>query len=528
MKFLGGLSGGGLGGAALGAAGAAVLAVGGYVGWSALQDDPAPEAPATPLVAVPQPSETAAPEVAETPPGDSAAPAAPATPAPVAPSFDLVRVEADGSAVIAGLAAPGARVQVLLDGVGLTSATADENGNFVALVQIGLSDMPRVVSLLAEDASGAQLASEESAIIQPVVQVASATAPAEAAAPVPATGAQEDAPAESAATPPAETPAETPATIVAETPAEAPAETPATIVAETPAETPATPEGEAPAETLAEIPATPAETTADTPVEAAEAAQQSTAAPQPTAAGAAETQAPAETPAGGQPATQPAIQPTAMAAEPAQPGQVAETAPLPASPAEPAPTPPPAPPRVMIASSEGITVVQGGGRGLAVQQSVSLDAITYDAAGEVQLSGRGGGGEGGAVRVYLDNRPILTTEITEDGQWRTNLPEVESGVYTLRVDQLRQDGTVASRIETPFQREDAEQLASVAAEVAASDTASAPRLRAITVQPDMTLWQIATDTYGEGNLYVRVFEANRDVIRDPDLIYPGQVFTLPE
>ena len=29
-------------------------------------------------------------------------------------------------------------------------------------------------------------------------------------------------------------------------------------------------------------------------------------------------------------------------------------------------------------------------------------------------------------------------------------------------------------------------------------------------------------------LYVRIFEANRDQIRDPDWIYPGQVFSLPE
>ena len=33
--------------------------------------------------------------------------------------------------------------------------------------------------------------------------------------------------------------------------------------------------------------------------------------------------------------------------------------------------------------------------------------------------------------------------------------------------------------------------------------------------------------FGEGVLYVQLFEANRDRIRDPDLIYPGQVFTVP-
>lgn len=49
----------------------------------------------------------------------------------------------------------------------------------------------------------------------------------------------------------------------------------------------------------------------------------------------------------------------------------------------------------------------------------------------------------------------------------------------------------------------------------------------ITVQPGYSLWKIARDTYGDGILYVQVYEANKDQIGDPDLIYPGQVFELP-
>ena len=51
--------------------------------------------------------------------------------------------------------------------------------------------------------------------------------------------------------------------------------------------------------------------------------------------------------------------------------------------------------------------------------------------------------------------------------------------------------------------------------------------RIVTVQPGSTLWGIATENYGDGFLYVRVFEANREQIRNPDLIYPGQIFTVP-
>ena len=64
---------------------------------------------------------------------------------------------------------------------------------------------------------------------------------------------------------------------------------------------------------------------------------------------------------------------------------------------------------------------------------------------------------------------------------------------------------------------------------AATDTKAtvAQRPLSITVQPGFTLWGIASQQFGEGVMYVQVFEANKDRIRDPDLIYPGQVFVIP-
>ena len=49
----------------------------------------------------------------------------------------------------------------------------------------------------------------------------------------------------------------------------------------------------------------------------------------------------------------------------------------------------------------------------------------------------------------------------------------------------------------------------------------------IVVQPGHSLWRIARETYGRGIRYTVIYEANRAQIRDPDLIYPGQVFVLP-
>jgi hypothetical protein len=42
------------------------------------------------------------------------------------------------------------------------------------------------------------------------------------------------------------------------------------------------------------------------------------------------------------------------------------------------------------------------------------------------------------------------------------------------------------------------------------------------------LWQISRTTYGRGIRYTVIYKANRDQIRDPDLIYPGQIFVLPK
>ncbi len=61
----------------------------------------------------------------------------------------------------------------------------------------------------------------------------------------------------------------------------------------------------------------------------------------------------------------------------------------------------------------------------------------------------------------------------------------------------------------------------------AGETVPATAPITVTVQPGFTLWGIAQERYGDGVLYVQVFEANREKIKDPNLIYPGQVFSVP-
>lgn len=42
-----------------------------------------------------------------------------------------------------------------------------------------------------------------------------------------------------------------------------------------------------------------------------------------------------------------------------------------------------------------------------------------------------------------------------------------------------------------------------------------------------SLWKIAANTLGNGTKHTEIFEANREVIRDPDLIFPGQKLRIP-
>ena len=122
----------------------------------------------------------------------------------------------------------------------------------------------------------------------------------------------------------------------------------------------------------------------------------------------------------------------------------------------------------------------------------------------------------------LNNALSANSQADGAGAWSVRLDGVAVGTYTLRMDSVDETGKVLARIESPFRREDQQTL------IAATPRTQGARAKAVTVQPGNTLWAIAREQFGDGVAYVRLFEANRDLIRDPDLIYPGQVFAIPE
>jgi nucleoid-associated protein YgaU len=196
-----------------------------------------------------------------------------------------------------------------------------------------------------------------------------------------------------------------------------------------------------------------------------------------------------------------------------------------------------------------------------IAKNVTLDTIAYPSSTEVQFGGRGK--PGAFVRIYLDNAPFgQAIAVGPDGAWNVTDSGIAPKIYTLRVDEVNAAGKVISRYETPFKRETPAALAAAmgttsgnaAAGTAGVGTAAVgatvgtatgapatpgtsattappavqPAAVNVTVQPGYTLWGIARHQMGHGILYVQVWNANKDKIRNPNMIYPGQVFTLPQ
>jgi nucleoid-associated protein YgaU len=236
------------------------------------------------------------------------------------------------------------------------------------------------------------------------------------------------------------------------------------------------------------------------------------------------------------PEVKPEAEPVAEVAEPVaepmpEPEAVAAPAPAPDVP-EPAAAAVDAPVEETAAAESGEAVAPPRIAGTAIVRAdgvevtttepprprqVSLASISYADDGEVMLAGLGTAGA--RLRAYVDDGFAEEGTVGTDGRWSLELGDVDVGIYQLRIDQIDGAGKVASRVETPFQR----------------DLPRGPMRRPeagdrptqVTVQPGANLWTLARVHYGAGVLYSQIFLANKELIGDPDLIYPGQIFDLP-
>lgn len=388
---------------------------------------PAPAVPAAPAAA-PQATAPAAPATEATAP----APAAPAAAGPITPTFDVVRVESNGSIVIAGNATPNSKVEILSGTTVLGSTVAGPDGAFVIVLDDPLKPGDYTIALH----------STVGTVVTVSVQTAVVSVPKDVAGQVLAMVEEPGKPAE-----------------------------------------------------LLTVPA---------------------------------------------PGTKPAAPATGdQAAAPAAPTPAAQAPATPAAAAV-------AEPKIVV-------------------EAVEIDGNKIFVAGLAD--------PGRKVRAYANDILLGEALTSRDGHFLVEATrDIPVGSYTIHVDGLDADGVkVVARAAVPFEREPGEAVAAVApagtkpadakpaetrpaapapaASAPAAPAAEAPAVVAATPPSDVpeavapklehaegaviirrndTLWRISRRVYGHGVRYSTIYLANQDQIRDPNHIWPGQVFKVPE
>jgi hypothetical protein len=174
---------------------------------------------------------------------------------------------------------------------------------------------------------------------------------------------------------------------------------------------------------------------------------------------------------------------------------------------------------VMIVPPGGApTLVQSpSAAGVPKSNDLQLSTLDYDDRGHVTISGQALAGS--TVRAYIDDKTAAEAVSGDDSRWRMAPADpIEVGKHVLRLDRLGKDGKPIARLELAFER----------LTTAPSATGGGGDNRKLSIVKGDNLWNIARAHYGEGLQYTIIFNANKNQIRDPDLIYPGQNFSLPK
>jgi hypothetical protein len=166
----------------------------------------------------------------------------------------------------------------------------------------------------------------------------------------------------------------------------------------------------------------------------------------------------------------------------------------------------------VVIQRPGARQARNGSQKVKQGYQLSIEAIDYDDAGKVTVGGKATANV--KLRLYIDNKIVGVTTSDAMGQWHISPQDnLSPGLYSLRADHVGDKGKVIARVETRFAR--------------AAPLKEAPNKGVVFVETGNSLWRLAREAYGAGTQYTVIYEANREQIRNPDLIYPGQVFFVP-
>jgi hypothetical protein len=166
-----------------------------------------------------------------------------------------------------------------------------------------------------------------------------------------------------------------------------------------------------------------------------------------------------------------------------------------------------------------------------IQPEVTIAAVEADTAGGLFIAGTAATTD--LVRIYLDGVLVGEAEPTENGTWLLEtVRELRPGNYRIRADQVGAGGEVIVRAEVPFEREVEVALlkptGSAGAATGTRISGAMPEMSTVIIKRGDNLWRLSRSMYGKGIRWSTLYEANRDQIRNPRWIFPGQVFVVPK
>lgn len=183
-------------------------------------------------------------------------------------------------------------------------------------------------------------------------------------------------------------------------------------------------------------------------------------------------------------------------------------------------------------SREAAAATVSAAKAAAAHPAVTIKAAEME-SGTIYIAGEAPPGT--RIRVYADRVFIGEARAGEEGVWLLEAQaDIRLGEVVLRADVVSELAFVPIvQAETAFTHfADGVVLEPANATITANRdlalaTADAPAPAYILIRRGDNLWRIARRNYGRGVKYKAIFEANRDRIRNPDLIFPGQVFVIP-
>jgi nucleoid-associated protein YgaU len=161
---------------------------------------------------------------------------------------------------------------------------------------------------------------------------------------------------------------------------------------------------------------------------------------------------------------------------------------------------------------------------------VVVSTVEADTSGNLFVAGTAATPDD-PIRVYLDGALLGETKPTQGGTWLLEVHhELSPGTYKIRADQIDPaSGQVMIRAEVPFEREVATltPIGEPGGSGGASAAGAIPDPQTVVVKRFENLWQISRRMYGNGKRWSTIYLANKEQIRNPRSIFPGQLLTVP-